>query len=83
MPYRVAADVMLHLQPINAGEPRDLRRRTLQIGKRFGDAAAAKPHRRRYQPGLIFVCGRGEGERVASEKTARQLNKETRKRKLS
>jgi hypothetical protein len=44
MPYRVAADVLLHLLPINAGRsPETLRSHTLQVGKRLGDAAAEKP----------------------------------------
>src|SRR6476646_5758773 len=44
MPYRVAADVMLHLLPIDAGKsPETLRRHTLQVGKRLTDAAAEKP----------------------------------------
>src|SRR5450432_2881895 len=44
MPYRVAADVMQHLLPIDAGTSREtLRSHTLQVGKRRGDAAAEKP----------------------------------------
>jgi hypothetical protein len=44
MPYRVAADVLLHLLPIDAGRsPETLRTHTLQVGKRLGDAAAEKP----------------------------------------
>jgi len=44
MPYRVAADVMQHLLPIDAGKsPETLRSHTLQVGKRLGDAAAEKP----------------------------------------
>jgi hypothetical protein len=44
MPYRVAADVLLHLLPIDAGRsPETLRSHTLQVGKRLGDAAAVKP----------------------------------------
>ena len=44
MPYRVAADVMQHLLPIDAGtSPETLRSHTLQVGKRLGDAAAEKP----------------------------------------
>jgi hypothetical protein len=43
MPYRVAADVMLHLLPIDAGKsPETLRSHTLQVGKRLADAAAEK-----------------------------------------
>jgi hypothetical protein len=44
MPYRVAADVMLHLLPIDAGKsPETLRSHTLLIGKRLVDAMAEKP----------------------------------------
>jgi hypothetical protein len=44
MPYRVAADVMQHLLPIDTGtSPETLRSHTLQVGKRLGDAAAEKP----------------------------------------
>ena len=44
MPYRVAAEVMLHLLPIDAGKsPETLRSHTLQIGKQLADAAAEKP----------------------------------------
>jgi hypothetical protein len=44
MPYRVAAEVLQHLLPIDAGRsPETLRSDTLQVGKRLGDAAAEKP----------------------------------------
>ena len=44
MPYRVAADVMLHLLPIDAGtSPETMRSHTLQVGKRLADAAAEMP----------------------------------------
>jgi hypothetical protein len=44
MPFRVAADVLQHLLPIDAGtSPETLRSHTLQVGKRLGDAAAEKP----------------------------------------
>jgi hypothetical protein len=44
MPYRVAADLLLHLLPIDAGKsPETLRSHTLQVGKRLADAAAEKP----------------------------------------
>jgi hypothetical protein len=44
MPYRVAADVLQHLLPIDAGRsPETLRSHTLQVGRRLGDAAAEKP----------------------------------------
>jgi hypothetical protein len=43
MPYRVAADVMQHLLPIDAGmSPETLRSHTLLIGEQLGDAAAEK-----------------------------------------
>ena len=43
MPYRVAADVMQHLLPIDAGtSPETLRSHTLQIGERLADAAPDK-----------------------------------------
>jgi hypothetical protein len=44
MPYRVAADLLQHVLPIDAGtSPETLRGHTLQVGKRLGDAAAEKP----------------------------------------
>ena len=44
MPYRVAADVLVHLLPIDAGKsPETLRGHTLQVGEQLGDAAADKP----------------------------------------
>ena len=44
MPYRVAADVLQHLLPIDAGaSPETLRSHTLQVGKQLADAAAEKP----------------------------------------
>ena len=44
MPYRVAADVMQHLLPIDAGtSPETLRSHTLQVGERLADVAAEKP----------------------------------------
>jgi hypothetical protein len=43
MPYRVAADVMQHLLPIDAGtSPETMRSHTLLIGEQLGDAAAEK-----------------------------------------
>jgi hypothetical protein len=43
MPYRVAADVLQHLLPIDAGKsPETLRSHTLQVGKQLGDMAADK-----------------------------------------
>src|SRR5258708_2696443 len=44
MSYRVAADLLQHLLPIDAGTSHEtLRSHTLQVGKRLGDAAAEKP----------------------------------------
>jgi hypothetical protein len=44
MPYRVAADLLQHLLPINAGTSQEtLRSHILQIGKQLSDAAAEKP----------------------------------------
>jgi hypothetical protein len=43
MPYRVAADVLQHLLPIDAGKsPETLRSHTLEIGQQLADAAAEK-----------------------------------------
>jgi hypothetical protein len=44
MPYRVAADLLQHVLPIDAGtSPETLRSHTLQVRKRLGYAAAEKP----------------------------------------
>jgi hypothetical protein len=44
MPYRVAADVLLHLLAIDAGKsPETLRSHTLQIGKQVGGAPMGAP----------------------------------------
>jgi hypothetical protein len=44
MPYRVAADLLRHVLPINAGtSPETLRSHTLEVGKRLADTAAEKP----------------------------------------
>jgi len=44
MPYRVAADVLQHLLPIEAGtSPETLRSHTREVGKRLADAMAKKP----------------------------------------
>jgi hypothetical protein len=44
MPYRVAAEVLQHLLPVDAGtSPETLRSHTLQVGKQLADAAAEKP----------------------------------------
>jgi hypothetical protein len=44
MPFRVAADLLQHLLPIDAGKsPETLRSHTLQVGKQLADEAAEKP----------------------------------------
>jgi len=44
MPYRVAADVLEHLLPVDAGiNPETVRRRTLRVGEPLRDTAAAEP----------------------------------------
>jgi hypothetical protein len=44
MPFRVAADVLQHLLPIDAGKnPQTFRNHTLQVGKHLADEAAEKP----------------------------------------
>jgi hypothetical protein len=44
MPFRVAADLLQHLLPIDAGtSPETLRSHTLQVGKQLADATAEKP----------------------------------------
>jgi hypothetical protein len=44
MPYRVAADVLQHLLPVDAGtSPETLRSHTLQVGKQLREGAAEKP----------------------------------------
>ena len=48
MPYRVAAGVLGHLLPVEAGKNRDtLRSHTLEIGERLRDAAAGQTSGRR------------------------------------
>jgi hypothetical protein len=44
MPFRVAADVLQHVLPIDAGKsPATMRSHTLRVGKQLADAAAEKP----------------------------------------
>src|SRR4051812_7016704 len=44
MPYRVAADVLQHLLPIDAGKsPETLRSHTLKVGQQLADAVAETP----------------------------------------
>jgi hypothetical protein len=68
MPYRVAADVMLHLLPIDAGKsPETLRSHTLQVGKQLGDALAEKPRAAAASITIsldsTFIRSREDGER--------------------
>src|ERR1700733_6527603 len=67
MPYRVAADVLQHLLPIDAGtSPETLRSHTLQIGERLADAAADKaPAAAAITISLdsTFIRSREDGER--------------------
>ena len=67
MPYRVAADLLQHVLPIDAGtSPETLRSHTLQVGKRLGDAAAEKPPITAtaitISLGSTFVRSRDDGE---------------------
>jgi hypothetical protein len=68
MPYRVAADLLQHVLPINAGtSPETLRSHTLQVGRRLGDAAAEKPPIAATAITIslasTFIPSRDEGER--------------------
>jgi hypothetical protein len=68
MTYRVAAEVLRHLLPIDAGKsPETLRSHTLQVGEQLGDAAADKPPAAAAAITLAldstFIRGCEEGER--------------------
>jgi hypothetical protein len=68
MTYRVAADVLMHLLPIDAGKsPETLRGHTLRIGEHLGDAAvdnpAAAASALTVSLDSTFVRSREEGER--------------------
>jgi hypothetical protein len=68
MPYRVAADLLQHVLPINAGtSPETLRSHTLQVGRRLSDAAAEKPPIAATAITIsldsTFIRSRDEGER--------------------
>ena len=68
MPYRVAADVMQHLLPIDAGtSPETLRSHTLLIGEQLGDATTEKPRAGAASIMIsldsTFICSREDGER--------------------
>jgi hypothetical protein len=68
MAYRVAADVLVHLLPIDAGKnPETLRSHTLQVGDQLGDAAAVQPVATvaaiTVSLDSTFIRSRDEGER--------------------
>jgi hypothetical protein len=68
MTYRVAAEVLRHLLPIDAGKsPETLRSHTLQVGEQLGDAAVDKPPAAAAAITLTldstFIRGCEEGER--------------------
>ena len=68
MTYRVAADVLQHLLPIDARKsPEPLRSHTLQVGEQLGEAAADKPPAAAAAITLTldstFIRRREEGER--------------------
>jgi hypothetical protein len=68
MPYRVAADLLQYLLPIDAGTSHEtLRSHTFQVGKRLGDAAAEKPPVAAAAITIsldsTFIRGRDDGER--------------------
>jgi hypothetical protein len=68
MTSRVAAEVLRHLLPIDAGKsPETLRSHTLQVGEQLGDAAADKPPAAAAAITLTldstFIRGCEEGER--------------------
>src|ERR1700733_12438139 len=68
MPYRVAADVMQHLLPIDAGtSPETLRSHTLLIGEQLGDATTEKPRAGATSIMISLdstsICSREDGER--------------------
>jgi hypothetical protein len=66
MPYRVAADVLQHLLPIDVGtSPETLRSHTLLVGKQIGDAAADKSPTDAaitISSDSTFIRGRDDGE---------------------
>jgi hypothetical protein len=67
MPFRVAADVLRHLLPIDAGtSPETLRSHTLQVGKQLADAAEKPPAAAAaitISLDSTFIRSREEGER--------------------
>jgi hypothetical protein len=68
MTYRVAADVLVRLLPINVGKsPETLRSHTLKVGDQFGDAAVDQPATVAAAITVsldsTFIRGREEGER--------------------
>jgi hypothetical protein len=69
MTFRVAADVLVQLLPIDAGKsPETLRSHTLRVGEQLGDAAADRPAAAAAAAITVsldstFIRGREEGER--------------------
>ena len=69
MSYRVAADVLQHLLPIDAGRsPETLRHHTLRIGEQLGAATADQPTTAAAAAITVsvdstFIRSREEGER--------------------
>src|SRR4051812_37880623 len=66
MPYRVAADVLQYLLPIDAGKsPKTLRSHTGRVGKQLTDAAVEKPPAAAITISLdsTFIRSREDGER--------------------
>jgi len=68
MTYRVAADILVHLLPIDAGKsPETLRSHTLPVGEQLGDAAADQPATAAAAIAVsldsTFVRSREDGER--------------------
>jgi hypothetical protein len=64
MLYRVAADLLVHVLPIDVGKsPETLRSHTLQVGERLGRAAADRPPAITMSLDSTFIRSREEGER--------------------
>ena len=68
MTFRVAADLLVHVLPIDAGKsPETLRNHTLQVGERLGSAAADQPVAAAAAITMsldsTFIRSREEGER--------------------
>jgi len=68
MPFRVAAEVLVHLLPIDAGmSPETLRSHTLRVGQQLSDAVADRPAAAAEAINLsldaTFIRSREDGER--------------------